>query len=94
MIPPLSPFSTAQQAILNAAELRFVPPEGPWDKSGSDVQGRYENRDGKSFWITLCTFPEAPSILAPLNLPELFKKPDLGFNPSGPFGLKGTNEWR
>jgi hypothetical protein len=55
-----SPFTVAQIAIEEALTLRFVPPENAGDNSGSDIQGRFLNRHGAGYWLTLCTFPESP----------------------------------
>lgn len=94
MIGPVSPFTIAQIAIagddkhLGASELRLSAPPPHGDGSGLDLQGRFTNKDGASFWITIVTFPRRET-------PPMRPVRDKDMPPfPGPFGLRGGFEWR
>lgn len=64
MIGPVSAFTMTQIAIAGdekhpaATELRLVSPGVRETIGGTDLQARFENKDGKGYWVTLLTIPE------------------------------------
>lgn len=82
LFPSTSPFCQTQALITGddkhpaATHLRLVPPVRE-DRSGTDLQARFENCEGRGFWVTLVTFPEAArEVRIPPPFPDLFPLPE------------------